>query len=190
MPSAVINGAALQIPVLLTSAFFGNAATGLFNVAYQISGAPLRLFSLSFSPVLFQRISSGDEGDIYPLVRATAIRLGLATLPAIAVVSVFGPGLFSMVFGPEWREAGEVARLLILSVSIRFVVSPLSVVLSLHRHVRLGFVRQVFALVLVTCTLCCFRHLPFPSFIRVFVLQDLLSYLLYLLLILHAARKG
>ena len=54
--------------------------------------------------------------------------LGVCAVALALVLVLAGPWLFAMVFGPSWREAGELARALSPYIGAHFVAAPLAVV--------------------------------------------------------------
>jgi len=188
-PGALINSAALQVPILFIVKFFDMAAVGYFNFIYRIIGGPMALISGALSQVLLQKIASKDYTHLHSFVLMTAKRLFYLSCPIVIFIVLFGPDLFEFVFGEQWRVAGDYSRLLIFSIAIRFVVSPLSMVLVMERFVKWAFYWQVYTLISVIVTLSVFSSVSFYLFIFVFVIQDVISYFVYLWLILKASKK-
>ena len=57
--------------------------------------------------------------------------MGLLALPALGLMVLLlaaGPWIFEQLFGPPWREAGELARALAPYIAAHFVAAPLAVV--------------------------------------------------------------
>jgi len=100
-----------------------------------------------------------------------------------------GPELFSFVFGEQWGRAGELAKILIFSIAIRFVVSPLSMVLAMNKNLQLALIWQLYSCVSVVLCIYFFADLPLENFLIFYVLQDVLSYILYYFLILYGAKR-
>jgi O-antigen/teichoic acid export membrane protein len=65
--------------------------------------------------------------------------LGGVALVLMAVLLVVGPWLFEQVFGPPWREAGELARALAPYIAAHLIASPLAVVTMAWRAQRWAF---------------------------------------------------
>ena len=51
-----------------------------------------------------------------------------------------GEPMFILVFGELWSDAGKFSGILIIAVAIRFIVSPLSAVLSLEHNIKIGVI--------------------------------------------------
>ena len=63
--------------------------------------------------------------------------LGLG--PAI-IFALFGPDLFTLVFGEPWREAGAYARILSGAMLLRFCVGPVFYILTIMRKQRMQLI--------------------------------------------------
>jgi O-antigen/teichoic acid export membrane protein len=133
-PSALINSAGLEVPLLLVSALYGDARAGLLGLTVRVFSGPTAIIGQAVSQVFTGESSAAirePEGKLGRLLRGAALRLLLlGALPA-AVLVVSGPWLFRLVFGPEWTEAGEYARYLALAYLAQFAVTPVSSTLFL-----------------------------------------------------------
>ena len=188
-PGALLDSASMQLPVLLISRFFDTAAAGFFNFTYRYIGGPLALISQALAQVLLQKVATADERDIYPFVLVALKRLVLASIPFVLVINCFGEMLFGFVFGEAWQVAGQYATILIFSIAIRFIVSPLSMVMTLERNIKLGVTWQAMYFVSVVTTLIVASDWPIEQFLIAFVVQDVVLYCIYLMFILTACNR-
>jgi O-antigen/teichoic acid export membrane protein len=95
---------------------------------------PLVLLSQSIGGVFRQRASSqyNSQGDCRDVFSKTFKGLVLLSLVPFPMLFAAAPWLFCVVFGDQWRTAGEYARLLIPLFLVRFVSSPLTYVFYLR----------------------------------------------------------
>jgi O-antigen/teichoic acid export membrane protein len=114
--------------VLLITSFFGSVSTGLYGLTIRILQAPLNMMGNSLSMVFYKEVAekSANKHHIYKLLISTVKTLLLISIPVFLVILVFGPDLFSFVFGSEWREAGVYAQILSPWLFLNFISSPLS----------------------------------------------------------------
>ena len=114
--------------VFLISAYFGSTILGFYSFVLRILKLPLSLIGGAVSQVFFQKASvvHNAGGDLHSLVKKTLFRLGLLALPMLIVILLGGPTLFSIVFGKNWRVAGEYAQILSPWVMGNFIFSPIS----------------------------------------------------------------
>jgi hypothetical protein len=80
------------------------------------------------------------------------------------------------------------ASILVFAVAIRFVVSPLSVVLLLDRNIKLGTLWQFIHFTTITVTLYVFSSWPLNDFLIAFVIHEIILYLLYFIFILKGSK--
>ena len=189
---ALLDNAAVQMPVLMLSKFFDAYIVGVFSLTFRALNLPMSLIAASFSQVLFQRFvslhkNSPEELSGYVL-RLFFLLLGLM-VPVVIFVWVFGPQLFALVFGEAWQQSGNYARLLIIAIAIRFAVSPLSTVLAMEHNVKIGTLWQATYFITITSTLFIFRRAEMSDFILAFTIHEVALYSLYLGLIYYGAKR-
>ncbi len=121
------NGPALLLPLL-----FGPAQSGLFWLAYRMLVLPQLVLVESTRSVFFRRSASLHEqgGDLRREMLAATGLIGLACLPAAALLIGCGPALFSLVFGPAWRGAGLFAAIIALPWLLETMQMPAAVLVA------------------------------------------------------------
>jgi O-antigen/teichoic acid export membrane protein len=117
-----------QIPVIFLTAFFGSSVTGLFSLSQRVIAAPEGLIAVSVGDVFRQQASLEYQQNgscRKTFLKLFKILLLIAIVPFI-FLAVFAPFLFSVIFGQEWRIAGDYTRIMTIMYFLSFVVSPLS----------------------------------------------------------------
>jgi O-antigen/teichoic acid export membrane protein len=138
-PSALLNSAGLDLPLLLVSALYGDARAGLLGLVVRVVGAPAAVIGQAVNQVFVGESGAGlraADSGMGRTVRSAARRLlVVAAGPALLLV-LAGPALFAAVFGAGWAEAGEYARFLAVAYLAQFVVAPVasSTLLLLERQ--------------------------------------------------------
>ncbi|MEX0331051.1 MAG: lipopolysaccharide biosynthesis protein [Puniceicoccaceae bacterium] len=125
-PQIFINSISQSLPVLMLAGFFGPASAGFYTLARQIVAAPVRLIGTSVSEVFYPRIVDAVNSGESPkqlLVKATAM-MALVGLFPFGIIILFGPYIFSLVFGSEWYHAGVYARWISLWMYFGFLNRP------------------------------------------------------------------
>ena len=125
-PQMGINAASQGLPVLMLAGFFGPAAAGFYALGRTVMSIPVRLIGKSVGDVFYPRFTeAAHQGQ--PLgsliLRATGF-LAAAGLAPFALVVAIGPWLFALVFGQEWRVAGDYARWLAVWLYFGFLNRP------------------------------------------------------------------
>jgi O-antigen/teichoic acid export membrane protein len=128
LPSELISTVNLQMPVYALSAVGAAPLLGAFARARQLVSAPLTLLGSSIATVFRQRAAEQYRatGSCRPIYAKTFVTLaGIGILPTIMLM-IFAPDFFEWFLGPNWREAGEIARILAPMLLLRLICSPLS----------------------------------------------------------------
>ncbi len=132
-PQIALNALTQGLPVLVLAGYFGPAAAGFFALTRSVLAAPAALVGQSVGSVFYPKAV-----DLYDkpaelkrvLIKATYSLIALGGL-VFAPVLIAGPWLFSLVFGSEWKEAGEFARWvavwMVFALAARPVISAIPV---------------------------------------------------------------
>lgn len=143
--SGLANTAGHQLPPIMFAAFFSASAAGLYALAHRVLTLPSNLIGSAIGNVFFSHGS-----DSYRNGRLTALYAGLQDklvqigLPPAILLIVVGPDLFELLFGPNWRVAGNFAQWLAVGAFAGFVVSPLSMVFAILEKQDVGLLLQGF----------------------------------------------
>lgn len=191
-PTGLLNSVSLQAPTLFFSHQFAETITGHFNLAFRVLASPSSVLASSIGQIYFQRVSAlaARETDCAGETWRTAIRLfGLACLIFSPVALAGGP-LFAFIFGSEWHTAGGYAQIMVISVAVKFVVSPLSTVfLALDRQSTLAKWQISYFVTCLTTLAVFIGHGP-VALLWALVAHDLVMYGVHLLLIRLVLRRG
>lgn len=191
-PSAVIDAFCSTLPVLVVAARYDLVTAGMLGLAIRILGLPASLISLSVSQVIFQKIASNDgfrPGFIRNIIIRSICGLALIIIPFTLVIYLFGPGIFALIFGEEWRLAGVYAGILMIGVAIQFLASPNSVVLTLKENIKIGALWQCSRLVTLSFVLFFARDYDFIVFLWLLVLHEVGIYSIYIWIIFIGAKR-
>jgi O-antigen/teichoic acid export membrane protein len=138
-PHAFLGTLQDALAVALLVAWSGEAAAGFWGLALRYLKAPATLIGSAVSQALYPRLAAADAAQGRRVVRQVMALLGGVGLAAMLVLLTAGPWLFERVFGPPWRQAGELARALAPYIAAHLVASPLAVVTMAWRAQRWAF---------------------------------------------------
>lgn len=129
--AGVVTG---QLDTVIVGSFLGNQDTALYRVAAQ--GATLIWFGLqilqSISSPYFARLhNAGDHKNLKRLFAFTTILSVLSAVPVFFVFLVFGKGLISIAFGPEYEAAYDLLVILAVGYTANVCCGPIGSVLSM-----------------------------------------------------------
>ncbi|WP_081803539.1 lipopolysaccharide biosynthesis protein [Halotalea alkalilenta] len=142
MPAQVMLVLSMQAPLLLSSYFYGLNTAGQLSLAMTVVSLPVMLVAQSLGQVYYAEVSKIGKHNplkIYRLSKNLILKsLMLVSAPCACLV-MFGPILFSVVFGSQWEHAGEIARILALTLVGQFIANPIMNVLSVFDQQKLFF---------------------------------------------------
>lgn len=124
---AVLNALASGMAVFYMVSYYSPVVAGEHNFARQYLLVPLSMVSVALGQVLFERTATAvrEQRSIgKDLARITMVLVLLALVLAVGV-TLFGAPLFALVFGEQWRHAGQIAGILVWGYAAQFVASPL-----------------------------------------------------------------
>lgn len=133
LPTALLDVATLQLPILLITASFGPESAGQFGMAMRVLAVPAAVLGAAVGQVFLQKVAFIIHHDIsmvkviYYKVSFSLFIVGI--MPAV-LLAFWGENLFVYLLGQAWGQSGQIAEVLILSSFIYFVFSPTSAVLQ------------------------------------------------------------
>jgi O-antigen/teichoic acid export membrane protein len=151
-PAASMNSAAAQLPSLAVVGIYGPEAAGWYGQAHRLMIAPLSLIGQAISRAFLAHFSDATRKATHELLgvfRRGFKRLAIIGTGPILGVSLLAPFLVPMVFGEQWRPAGNLMLILSPFYLIQFFVWPLSGVLLTLERQRLQAVWDCGRLILV-----------------------------------------
>lgn len=141
--SALFNTAGTQLPPLMFAAFFSASAAGLYALAHRVLALPMSILGDAIGKVFFSNAAeSYREGRLAPLVKKVHSKLAYLAMPINILLVVAGPDLFALVFGDNWRLAGEFSRFMAPWLYVVFITSPLSTLFPLLEKEKQGMFFQ------------------------------------------------
>jgi O-antigen/teichoic acid export membrane protein len=130
-PHAFAGALQDTVAVALVAAWAGPAAAGFWGLGLRYLKAPATLVGSAVSQALYPKLAAAGtrpDAAARQALRRVMLALALLALPLVVGLWWLGPWAFEVLFGPPWREAGELARALALYIGLHFVAAPLAVV--------------------------------------------------------------
>jgi O-antigen/teichoic acid export membrane protein len=190
-PAALLNTTAAGLPVFYLSKILKKEDVGFYGLVERSIGAPISLVSYSISQVLLEDIASRHKqelpirGNLVKLV----ITLSLIGIVPFTILFFFSENIFSFIFGAAWAEAGRYASILAVAFFMRFVVSPLSMVLISTNNLKVLVGWQTMHFFTTLGVVLFSMHAQEATrFLVALAVNDVLMYGLYLFLILRVVR--
>jgi O-antigen/teichoic acid export membrane protein len=125
-PQILVNSLSQTLPILLLATYFGPASAGFYALGKSVLGMPAALIGRSVADVFYPRINEAalnQERCDKLIIKATVALAAVGIVP-FGLVAAAGPWMFALVFGEEWRAAGDYARWLSLWFYFGFMNTP------------------------------------------------------------------
>jgi O-antigen/teichoic acid export membrane protein len=163
------------LPALLITKFYTTENTGYFDLSKLLLSIPLALISTSLSQVLLQRIT--EKGKTYQSIRRDLLGILwfvlLIVIFEIVIITFWSEDLFRIFFGEKWIYSGTISKTLVWAYGLNFFVSSFSSIFISLKKIKLLSAWQFLYFVSIL-SLFLFRNLSFTSFIRVYVLIEVI----------------
>ncbi len=154
-PSLLLTSFSDQIPIIATTHLYGSAMVGNFGLAKSITFLPMVIIGQSVQDVFYgeaANIGQKNPKQVKDLSKKMVKYLAIIGAIPMITLALFGPDLFSFVFGKEWFEAGVYTRYLTIYVYLHLLVQPQSAVFSIYEKQRELFIINILK-VIVTCVI-------------------------------------
>lgn len=150
-PAAALNLLATSMPLFLFTPYFGVAAAGAFYFINALAMNALMFFNNNAPNLVLREVAQRRQSGkpAAPFLLRLTLALAVPAFLAAGVMTVYGVELITIVFGEQWRLAGEVFRYTAFYYAAVMVVFPTASVISLFRSQHVSLLVQ-FARVLVT----------------------------------------
>lgn len=148
-PQVFIAAVTQSMPVLLLTALFGPAAAGFYAIGLKVLGLPSQLIGKAVGDVFYPRIAEAaqkSENISKLLTKATLLLAAVGLIP-FGMVIVFGPWLFSFVFGANWEVAGVYASWIALWSYALFISNPSIKTLPVLSEQRFHLIFTIFNII-------------------------------------------
>lgn len=187
---AVLDSLTIAFPVLFINKFFSTDHAGYFDLTQMALVAPLSLISATISQVLLQNIS--EKKNKLVSIKRNIIKLTLLLsvigIFTTIIILLFGTELFSFVFGEKWKLSGDYSKILIFCYIVRFIISPISIVLISLEKIKMLSLWQILYFLLIS-SLVFFSYFTIEQFIKLYVIFNVAAYLVYAILITLIIRE-
>ena len=131
------NTASAQLPPLMFAALFSPAVAGLYTLADRMLSLPISLFGGAIGQVFFANAAEANRGGMLAaLFEQLHTKLAHIAFPPALLLMLLGPDLFAVVFGENWRQAGEFVRWMAPWLYFAFISSPLSTIIAVTEETK------------------------------------------------------
>lgn len=172
-----MSACSFLLPVVIINRLFSADYAGYFDMTKVILSIPIAFVTTSFSGVLLQKTSEKylkGESIVNELRPVLYIVLAVCIVEFL-VIMPFGVAIFKFVFGNKYEMSGIISKILVWSFAFNFFVSTFSSLFISMRRIKLYSAWQLIYF-LGILSLGLFRNLEFVSFLKIYVIIEVICY--------------
>jgi len=145
LPSAFANVLSGHLSNILISSLYSISTLGFYSLVQRVLGIPSALMGKSIGQVYYKEGTKEKQlrGNAKKIFNTTLKRLILIGFPSFLILFFSVEEIFAIVFGEEWRVAGEYAKIVVPMFFVSFVVSSLSSTYDMFEYLKVELIWQV-----------------------------------------------
>lgn len=129
LPETFFNYGAVEIGIILIAISTTGPDAGYLYLVMRVLGIPMMLIGSSLSHAYYAKAAKIRDGSELTQVTLRMMSfLALVGLPIAIILMLQAPMLFAFAFGPEWRDAGKIARWCVVWYFFQLISSPVSMI--------------------------------------------------------------
>jgi len=150
LPASFSNIMAIELTNILISKIFNIATLGFYSLANRVLNVPSSFIGQSISQVYYQEAADEKKktGKAIKTFKSMVFKLFVVGFPFFFIIFFISEWLFTFVFGVTWASAGTFAKIITPLLFIRFLVSPVSVSLSIFEKQHVSLIWQIGLLII------------------------------------------
>lgn len=192
-PQIIINSFSQNLPVLMLASYFGASSAGFFTLSRMVLAAPVALIGQSVSTVFYPKFHKtyySKENCFKLLLKTNLSLLTLGSIP-LGILIFIAPWLFAILFGDEWRSAGEFSRWLSIWILVSLSAQPSVAAIPVLNIQGEYLVFEVIALTARFLSLYISYTIDYNALetIRTFALTNFVLDLILIIFVLYKANK-
>jgi O-antigen/teichoic acid export membrane protein len=187
---SLLNAASSALPVFFVVNYFSSNESGQFAFVKQNITVPIMYLAALISQVYFADIAHDIKENKPIKTKLTNLFKILAVFSFIISITLglFGEEIFEFVFGSNWILAGKVAGIIVLSIAVQLIVSPLSITLIALDKIKILSIWQL-SYFLAIAMLYFFRKLVFTDFLTLTTIMEVIALIVYSYLIMREVNN-
>ncbi|MHA7808480.1 MAG: oligosaccharide flippase family protein [Marinobacter adhaerens] len=189
--AGLLNATGTQMPPLFFAAAFSPAAAGGYMLAQRVINMPLSVIGTAVSDAFLPTSIDGRrEGRLGNQLTKLFAALASVMFPGATLLFFIAPDLFQIIFGDNWRIAGEIVRWLAPMLAIQFLINPVSrIFVTVERQdLALLFQGVLFGLRLGSLSISYGLDLSLIETVKIFCIASVSGYLMYLIAICRVVK--
>lgn len=148
MPNALLNSVSNNLPNYMLESLYSLNETGYYSWGARLIQGPMGMLTNSIQQVFFKKASEtyNNDGDLFLITLKMYKNLFFIGIVPYAVLYLYSPQLFEIIFGSNWRIAGEYTRYLTPWLFMVFLNSPLNGLMLILKKQKEYFAYEILLL--------------------------------------------
>lgn len=190
-PQIFLQAISEGLPVLFLAIFFGPSSAGFYTLGRSVLAVPINLIGKSVGNVFYPSIAeaANNNKNITKKIKQVTIGLSLAGVIPFGLVILFGPALFSFIFGNEWFIAGDYARWIAIGSFFQLISNPSIQTLPVLKAQKFNLIYSIIMLIVRTSALA-IGYYVFASDTIAVALFGISTGVLFMILIIITLKKS
>lgn len=193
MPAVLMNTISNNVMNFFLPVMFSVATLGQYALVNRVLGAPSSIIGSSFGQVFMQQAARErtETGNARKTFNSTLKKLLVISILPFLILFFYGEQIITLVFGEDWKLAGELIVILAPYFMIRFINTPLSTITSVFEKNQIALRMQFtyFGLVLFLILISSVFSFSLKIFL-IFFVSILFLYNLFRLYIFRRVSLG
>lgn len=151
-PGQLLNSGGVQLPVFFLTTMYDSTVVGYYGLANTIVSLPMILIGMSVADVYYSELANIKDTNPLQIRRLTLQllqKLSLIGLIPLVALILFGPFLFSVVFGENWITSGVYAQIIAPLVFARLIFTPFERIFAVFEKQKISLMLDATRLLLV-----------------------------------------
>ena len=149
--SVLMENATIRLPIIILSSILNHSVVGIYTLMERVLITPIIVFSQSIKDVFNQKAAEDfkNTGSTHNIYKNNLILLSILGFFPCLILALFGPDIFSIIFGENWRFAGEMARIMTPALFFRIISMALVYNFQIHNKQDLTLIFQTMTFIAV-----------------------------------------
>lgn len=187
---ALCNSASIQVPIIIIASLAIGPEAGYLTLAMSVMQAPMLLIGNAVGQVYLSKAPDHYlKGNLDKYTLETLGQLSKIGIGPLIFVAILAPEGFAIIFGEEWRRAGEIVTWMSPCFILQFLASPLSMVIHVVSRQKAGMCLQLYGLFVRVIPILITSLWDNTFIIEVYALSGLVFYLSYLIVIFNVIKS-
>ena len=193
LPSSLINTFSSYGPVFFIKRFYNSYTLGSFSMTNRVLTAPSSVISTAVGQIFFKDISeahhNGDLASIRKQFYNSTLVLGIISICCFVPLFFYGKEIMMFVFGPKWSDAGEYMEIIAIGSVIKFVVSPLSIILVVLGKINKLARWQTLYFITTSIIFIIGSFYSIKTLLWLYTAHEIVLYIIYYLIIIKIVKN-